>query len=138
MTPGAALCPECHTPVPVPATLRYLRGRNAVMAFDFKPLRDHMADHQPQFTTSLPSTAADSPPDGDPAIQEDPSLCGWGDCQKRATTALRFRGQPGHVHNCDPHAAINREWSDVIESAPMPNCPFPHGGMWIDTPADLA
>jgi hypothetical protein len=70
-------------------------------------------------------------------LQEDLNLCGWGDCTERATTALRFRAQPGHVHNCDPHAAINREWSDVIESAPLPDCPFPHGGMWIDLPADL-
>ena len=70
-------------------------------------------------------------------VQEDVSLCGWEDCAEKATTALRFRAQPGHVHNCDPHAAINREWSDVIESAPMPNCPFTHGGMWIDTPRDL-
>lgn len=70
-------------------------------------------------------------------VQTDLRLCGWEGCDETATTALRFRGQPGHVHNCDPHAATNREWADVIESAPLPNCPFPHGGMWIDTPHDL-
>lgn len=70
-------------------------------------------------------------------VQTDLSLCGWEGCEGTASTALRFRAQQGHVHNCAVHAAINREWSDVIESAPIPNCPFTHGGMWIDTPRDL-
>lgn len=71
------------------------------------------------------------------ALQEDPSLCGWEDCTEHAVTALRFRGRPGHVHNCGPHASIHREWCDVIDSAPLPSCPFQHGGMWIDYPPDL-
>ncbi|ONI48654.1 MULTISPECIES: hypothetical protein [unclassified Streptomyces] len=65
-------------------------------------------------------------------------LCGWEDCQETATTALTFRGQPGHVHNCNPHAAINREWSDVTSSAPMPPCTYPHDGTtYVAMPADL-
>lgn len=64
-------------------------------------------------------------------------ICGWEDCQDPATTALTFRGQPGHVHNCDPHAAINREWSDVTWSAPTP-CPLlDHGTTWTAVPRDL-
>lgn len=70
-------------------------------------------------------------------IQKDPSLCGCGDCQAPATTALRFRDQPGHVHNCGPHAALNREWSDVTSSAPTP-CPCLHDGTaWTAYPRDL-
>ncbi|MFD8088631.1 hypothetical protein [Streptomyces malaysiensis] len=85
----------------------------------------------------LPQDEPGQAPEPVGIIQEDPNLCGWEDCQTQATTALRFRDQPGHVHNCDPHAALHREWCDVIESVPLPNCPFSHGATWTDYPRDL-
>lgn len=67
----------------------------------------------------------------------DLALCGWEDCAAAATTALAFRGVPGHVHNCGPHTAIHREWTDVTWSAPMP-CPRPdHSTTWTAMPPDL-
>lgn len=43
-------------------------------------------------------------------------------CTADAVVALMFRGMPGHVHVCARHEAIDREWGDVVASAPMP-CP---------------
>lgn len=64
--------------------------------------------------------------------------CSWEDCPKRAVIAMRFRNQPGHVHECHAHAAELREWCDVIETAPLP-CPFDHGDgiTWTDDPTPL-
>lgn len=49
--------------------------------------------------------------------------CSVTGCDADAVTALRFRDQPGHVHVCRADEAINREWAEVVESAPMP-CPW--------------
>jgi hypothetical protein len=66
-------------------------------------------------------------------------LCSWGDCEREATTALMFAGQAGHVHDCGPHTAIVREWSDVVESAPMP-CPWAcsREPIRVEKPRDLS
>lgn len=74
-------------------------------------------------------------PDTDPA---EGWPCSWEDCPRRAVVAMRFRNQPGHVHECHAHAAELREWCDVTESAPLP-CPFPHGDgtTWTDDPTPL-
>jgi len=68
----------------------------------------------------------------------DPTLCSWEGCRQPARASLAFRNQPGHVHNCPTHEAFHREWCDVIESAPLPNCPWGHGTTWVDTPVALA
>lgn len=45
---------------------------------------------------------------------------GAGECASVATAMLRFRGQPGHVHVCPTHEGLDREYADVVDSAPMP------------------
>ncbi len=44
-------------------------------------------------------------------------------CAVEAVAILAFRGIPGHVHVCGPHERVDREWCDVVASAPMP-CPI--------------
>lgn len=48
--------------------------------------------------------------------------CDADGCTVDAVTVLAFRGMPGHVHVCATHEAVDREWGDVVASAPMP-CP---------------
>lgn len=63
--------------------------------------------------------------------------CDANSCTLPAVSAIRFRDQAGHVHDCSPHTAELREWCDVIEVVPLP-CPFPHGAeAWTDTPREL-
>lgn len=63
--------------------------------------------------------------------------CCWENCPRPAVYAVTFHGQAGHVHDCAPHTAALREWSDVARIVALP-CPFPHGAAtWTDTPADL-
>lgn len=45
--------------------------------------------------------------------------CCSGTCTEPAVEALAFRDQPGHIHDCAKHAAIVREFCDVIISAPI-------------------
>ncbi len=45
---------------------------------------------------------------------------GAGECAAVDTTLLRFAQQPGHVHVCPTHERIDREYCDVVASAPMP------------------
>jgi hypothetical protein len=63
-------------------------------------------------------------------------ICDSEGCTNLASTAIRFHGQAGHVHDCDHHAAVLREWCDVAEAVPMP-CPWLHGDTWTDQPRDL-
>lgn len=58
-------------------------------------------------------------------------------CNRTAVVAMRFTGQPGHVHVCPPCEAIDREWCDVAEVRPLP-CPYPHDGTtWVAKPREL-
>lgn len=50
----------------------------------------------------------------------DAVVCSSDDCDAAAVEVLVLRDQPGHVHDCAAHAAVVREWCDVVESYPMP------------------
>lgn len=68
--------------------------------------------------------------------------CDSRECTADAVTVLRFRDQPGHVHDCGPCSAILRENADVIWSAPLgevEKCPLPHneGKTWVDKPRGI-
>lgn len=63
--------------------------------------------------------------------------CSVPGCPLPVTTAMRFRDQGGHVHYCDPHAAVAREWFDIRASVGTP-CPWgPHRMKWTDNPPEL-
>lgn len=81
-------------------------------------------------TLTAPAPTPVDPDDGWPC-------CADG-CTRKATTAIRFHDQPGHVHDCTPCTAELREWCDVAEAVPLPR-PFPHGDgtTWTDTPKEL-
>lgn len=76
----------------------------------------------------------------DPTSQEfvRPWPCSSEDCPNLAAYAVTFRGQAGHVHDCVPHTAQLREWTDVESVVSLP-CPHPHGDgtRWVDTPRPL-
>lgn len=81
-------------------------------------------------TSTLPAPIAAEPAEHWP--------CCWDGCSRAATHAIQFHNQNGHVHDCDPHTAWLREWSDVAEVVLLP-CPFSHGAgqTWVDTPQGL-
>ena len=62
--------------------------------------------------------------------------CSWEECPAEAKHAMTFRGQLGHVHECDHHTAFLREWADVESVVPLP-CPHMHGPKWVDIPRAL-
>lgn len=45
---------------------------------------------------------------------EDEVVCSSDGCEAAAVEVLVLRGQPGHVHDCARHAALVREWCDVV------------------------
>lgn len=65
--------------------------------------------------------------------------CSILDCPRPPVHSARFRNQHGHVHYCDPCAAMAREWYDVVEIVPFP-CPWTccnPADTWIDFPPEL-
>lgn len=68
-----------------------------------------------------------------------PTRCDWTGCTTVAANAVKFRGQPGHLHECGLHTAALREWADVASVQPMP-CPYAGcsgGPIRIDWPRPL-
>ena len=76
------------------------------------------------------------------AIKElPPIVCSVVECDAVAVESLKFANQIGHVHVCPQHAAEDREWADVIASAPIvqnvcvyPGCTI---GLYIAKPTPL-
>ena len=72
-------------------------------------------------------------------MSEPPLPCDWRDCPTPAANAITFTGVAGHVHDCERHTAVLREWTDIYEVIPLP-CPWAdfHNISWTDTPRELA
>lgn len=45
--------------------------------------------------------------------------CSSEGCGRPAVETLFIRGQVGHVHDCVSHAALLREWCDVVHGEPI-------------------
>jgi hypothetical protein len=62
--------------------------------------------------------------------------CSSEGCENDAEYAITFTDQSGHVHDCGPHTAMLREWTDIERVTDLP-CQYTHGGMWTDSPRPL-
>lgn len=61
-------------------------------------------------------------------------MCSTVDCTRVAVASMKFVGQFGHVHVCQPCLDDRLETCAVRDVLPMP-CPLSHAGdTWIDTP----
>jgi hypothetical protein len=45
--------------------------------------------------------------------------CSSEGCEREAAETLFLSDQIGHVHDCSQHAALLREWCDVVHGEPL-------------------
>jgi hypothetical protein len=62
--------------------------------------------------------------------------CCWHGCENDAAYSITFAGQPGHVHDCSPHTAVLREWTDIERVTDLP-CRYSHDLVWAEAPRPL-
>lgn len=67
--------------------------------------------------------------------------CDSDGCDRAATTVIAFNKQAGHVHDCDQHTSLLREFADVKKTWPLEEgeCPLGCKGesTWTATPRHL-
>lgn len=54
-TTATMQCPECKEPIEFPVSARHLTSLKVALSYDLAPVREHIARHQAQLVTELPS-----------------------------------------------------------------------------------